>query len=115
MKTLLLAAALASLVGMSQARADELYVLSRTAPYGSEWVCGLSPYSLPDLFRRFSQYNASVGYPQPQIDYATGAPIHATVIHTYEYPSGAPKIMIFFTKQDYCKNAAISANKVGAQ
>ena len=114
MKTVFLSAVLAStLVGMSQARADELYVMTRTAP-GSEWVCGLSPNSFPDMFRLFSEYNASINYPQPQIDYTTGAPIHATIIHNFDYQSGKPMVMVFFTEQDYCKAAAISANKVQA-
>ena len=66
-----------------------LALASTEAIAGDVWVqhsdltCNIPQYSLADTFKMFSLSSSSLGLPQPQVDYTSGAAVGATIIHYF--------------------------------
>jgi hypothetical protein len=97
-------AAAAALFGLSQARADDVYALSHTKP--DTYVCVPSPTSFADAVKNISVYQQANNFPQPQIDYTTGASLGMTVVHFINAATGTPMYIMFFTDHTECVAAA---------
>jgi hypothetical protein len=96
MKKLILAATMlasASAVAM----ADDVWVQH------SDLTCHIPQYSLADIFKIFSKYSASVGLPQPQVVYTSGAAVGATIIHYIDPNTRQPGNIIFWDSRAQCE------------
>ena len=96
MRKLVLAAALLASASTA-AMADDPWVMN------SNHTCRIPQYSLADTFRMFSQYSASVGFPQPQVDYNSGAAAGATFIRYTDPNTGHPGMIAFFANRALCE------------
>ena len=106
MKALILAAALApTVIGMSAARADELFVIvhGKTA---KDFVCQLNAYSFADTFKMMSENAGANRLPAPQIDYTSGAANGVTILNYVDPNLGKPQMMLFYTNRVQCDAGA---------
>jgi hypothetical protein len=69
----------------------------------NDFTCHIPQYSLADTFKMFSQYSASVGLPQPQVDYTSGAAVGATIIHYIDPNTRQPRATLFWDSRAQCE------------
>jgi hypothetical protein len=98
MKKLVFAAAMLASASTA-AMADDSWILHSE---GGNLTCQIPPYSLADMFRMISDYSASVGFPQPQVDYTSAAKNGGTILHFTDPNTRNPGSIVFFASRALC-------------
>jgi hypothetical protein len=110
MRKLIFAAAMLASASTA-AMADDIWVQH------SDLTCHLPQYSLADTFKMFSLSSSSLGLPQPQVDYTSGAAVGATIIRYFSPNTRQLVDAVFWDSRADCEagraraQASIAAGK----
>jgi hypothetical protein len=101
-KKLVFAAAMlaAAATAATAAMADDSWILH--SEHGGSLTCQIPQYSLADMFRMVAEYSATVGLPQPQVDYTSAAKNGGTILHFTDPNTRNPGMIVFFASRALC-------------